>query len=521
MTSMPQKEGAMILGGRQRAPQGEGNTWTTNKWQQQQRSEHEADGNWDSDAVTVALEKHQIAPPATIERKGLAIVDPENGQEVKVEPKNDGKMQRIGGGKAGKGTGRRNSRTPTIGGRPVTTIGGREMTISYTLYDPTSNDYEESPRATPSPSSPDTSATSTPTLSAPSSAAPAGALPTYPTMYSEPTRMATHLKPSQQPPTQHYTRQHPETEGSMPGARQFSVDYTASQHQHSAEYPSVQGQPPGHLGYLSSSNAGLLPPSSPMTDFMQPGPHTAPAALQMSQSHDVLDGFGVMNGHNLSSCGSGITQHAAAPLHGLHAELHPHPPQQIYPHSVPQYSQAAPASERGGHDTGSQLAAKSDKGEHNAHEGEGEVEQEIPTKMSKTQLKNQKKHQRARERKAKELREQAEEAVLSWRTSVLAAPLTNMGFPRERCYAAVCACSDGKACVDLERCVAWLLSDQLFRGKQADLDISCEISKMSECEAQGFCRADIERAVLAHGGDVDSACIALRNGTFTVSATSA
>ena len=129
--------------------------------------------------------------------------------------------------------------------------------------------------------------------------------------------------------------------------------------------------------------------------------------------------------------------------------------------------------------------------------------------MSKTQLKNQKKHQRARERKAKELREQVEDAVMAWRTSVLATPLTNMGFPRERCYAAVCACSEGKASVDLERCVAWLLSDQLFRGEKADLDISHEINKMNEFEGQGYHLADVERAVLAHGGDVDSACLAL------------
>merc|ERR1711907_886842 len=122
---------------------------------------------------------------------------------------------------------------------------------------------------------------------------------------------------------------------------------------------------------------------------------------------------------------------------------------------------------------------------------------EVPTKMSKTQLKNKKKHERAKEKKAKELRDQAEDAVLAWRTSVLALPLTNMGFPRERCYAAVCACSDGKSEVDLERCVAWLLSDQLFRGKHADLDISTDLQKMSECEAAGFARQDIERAVLA------------------------
>ena len=137
--------------------------------------------------------------------------------------------------------------------------------------------------------------------------------------------------------------------------------------------------------------------------------------------------------------------------------------------------------------------------------------------MSKTQLKNQKKHQRARERKAKELREQAEEAVLVWRTSLLAAPLANMGFPMERCIAAVCACSDGKAGVDLERCVAWLLSEQQFKGKHADLDIFADLQMMSDCETHGFQRSDIERATLAHGGDVDRACQALRNGTFAVS----
>ena len=136
--------------------------------------------------------------------------------------------------------------------------------------------------------------------------------------------------------------------------------------------------------------------------------------------------------------------------------------------------------------------------------------------MSKTQLKNQKKHQRARERKAKELREQALGAALTWRTSLLAAPLANMGFARERCVEAVCACSDGKAVVDLERCVAWLLSEQAFKGGKADLDLAQDLAIMEECEKRGFQMSDIERSTIAHGGDVESACRALESGAFAV-----
>jgi len=136
--------------------------------------------------------------------------------------------------------------------------------------------------------------------------------------------------------------------------------------------------------------------------------------------------------------------------------------------------------------------------------------------MSKTQLKNQKKHQRARERKAKELREQALEAVCHWRTALLAAPLANMGFPRERCVEAVCACSDGKAVVDLERCVAWLLSEQAFKGKTADLDVAADLALMEECEKKGFEVSDIERSTIAHGGDVETACRALESGAFAI-----
>jgi hypothetical protein len=79
---------------------------------------------------------------------------------------------------------------------------------------------------------------------------------------------------------------------------------------------------------------------------------------------------------------------------------------------------------------------------------------------SKAQMKNQKKHQRQRERKAKELRNQCMQLVVKWKLSTLAAPLIGMGFPEEQCMDAVCACSDGKAAVDLERCVAWLINEQ-------------------------------------------------------------
>jgi len=236
-----------------------------------------------------------------------------------------------------------------------------------------------------------------------------------------------------------------------------------------------------------------FPPAPPASDFNTGGP------------------WGVGPGHGAAvsmAPPAGMAPQRSQPM--FHSAPHHYSPSAPTPAHV---QQPASASSRG-----------KQQQQHQQHQQGHQTQQEAPldeSKMSKTQLKNKKKHERAKEKKAKELRDQAEDAVLAWRTSVLALPLTNMGFPRERCYAAVCACSDGKSEVDLERCVAWLLSDQLFRGKHADLDISTDLQKMSECEAAGFARQDIERAVLAHGGDVDTACIALQSGSFTVSAVSA
>merc|ERR1712195_241438 len=144
---------------------------------------------------------------------------------------------------------------------------------------------------------------------------------------------------------------------------------------------------------------------------------------------------------------------------------------------------------------------------------------------SKAQMKNQKKHQRQRERKAKELRNQCMQLVVKWKLSALAAPLIGMGFPEEQCMDAVCACSDGKKAVDLERCVAWLLTEQSKGSafsfgnsddaknepsRKPDIDITDEVQKMVDAEsAMNISGAEVERAVLAHNGDVYSACNAL------------
>lgn len=146
---------------------------------------------------------------------------------------------------------------------------------------------------------------------------------------------------------------------------------------------------------------------------------------------------------------------------------------------------------------------------------------------SKTQMKNQKKHQRQRERKAKELRNQCMQLVVKWKLASLAAPLVSMGFAEEQCTKAVCACSDGKAVVDLERCVAWIVNEQSkssafsFGGddksqepvRKPDIDITDEVQKMVDIEStMGISGAEVERAVLAYNGDVHSACISLSNG---------
>eukprot|EP00656_Telonema_subtile_P033716 TRINITY_DN3754_c0_g1_i2.p1 TRINITY_DN3754_c0_g1~~TRINITY_DN3754_c0_g1_i2.p1 ORF type:complete len:320 (-),score=76.28 TRINITY_DN3754_c0_g1_i2:250-1209(-) len=142
---------------------------------------------------------------------------------------------------------------------------------------------------------------------------------------------------------------------------------------------------------------------------------------------------------------------------------------------------------------------------------------------SKAQMKNQKKHQRQRERKAKELRNQCLQLVVKWKLNSLAEPLFSMGFPQDQCVDAVCACSDGKSAVDLERCVAWILSEQAkgsafaFGGadetkktQQPDIDISDEVKKMVELESSiGISGAEVEKAVLAHNGDVNSAALQL------------
>lgn len=142
---------------------------------------------------------------------------------------------------------------------------------------------------------------------------------------------------------------------------------------------------------------------------------------------------------------------------------------------------------------------------------------------SKAQMKNQKKHQRQRERKAKELRNQCLQLVVKWKLSTLAEPLVSMGFPQEQCVDAVCACSDGKSAVDLERCVSWIVNqqakgsafafggaDEAKKAQQPDIDISEEVKKMDELESSmGLSGAEVEKAVLAHNGDVHSAALQL------------
>lgn len=511
------------------------------------------------DALTQALQKQEISlstPSEPRKSQGLCIIDPSSGQEVKVEAKNNGKMTRIGGtgkgdGKGGgRGRGKGSDRTSTIGGRAVTTIGGKKMTTTYALYDPTSNDYEESPKAPTAPS-PDMG------LPIPSSlpavtATPDQILASMPRPYTEPPIMPVPSVPASAP-TVTTSQVLPASLGrgvyhlggleslgsSMPGARtssqssQFFPEYTLG---------SAQPQANGQLDYLKQLGGFS---STPLSYQSQPAglPASQSIAPALALQPQLVAGLPMSSMQHLSAQ-NGIHHHphsGSMPPYNSGMQAPASLPQAtMFPGAAHHYSQVSPVPHQAQHPVGypdqkpSEVHDMQLDVQHDPHisggmdmaapvaaKPEPEPEELVSSKMSKTQLKNQKKHQRARERKAKELREEAEAAVLAWRTSVLAAPLAGMGFPRERCFAAVCACSDGKCEVDLERCVAWLLSDQLFKGKHADLDISADIEQMSDVETQGFCRSDVERAVLAHGGDVDTACRALQNGSFTVSAMSA
>lgn len=552
MSRVPRQEGP------QRPPQYGGRGGYNNGWQGGR-------GGGQVDSMTADMAKHTISPqqqsPAAPERKGLMIMDPSSGEEVKVENKHDGKMKRASNGKGnGKGNGKKPgpSRQSTIGGRAVTTIGGKTMSMSYAMYDPTSNDYEESPKSSskgsPQDQSPMESKPGTPQV-------PLSAMPTPyteppvglagPTPYTEPPIMSAagpsmpegappatqplgfgglggfrmggseSLPGAGMPATQPATPQPPAPQqqqqspgfmaqaGGMPNPYMQQAPPHHNPHQGDYGFAVPHGQipygaPPAHAG---APSMGIHP--------QMPSQHMTYDQHMSQQQNGMHQPRGPMPGHY---GGSMQVQPQMYPSGGAHpyAQQQPRHPQQG---AQPQYGAPPNVGYAGPQQSPHKLPDQANGGAPSApgvYKPEPEAQEELePAKMSKTQLKNQKKHQRARERKAKELREQAEETVLAWRTSVLAAPLASMGFPRERCYAAVCACSDGKTAVDLERCVAWLLSDQLFKGKQADLDISSDIQKMDECEQSGYCRADVERAVLDHGGDVDSAVRALRNGTFT------
>jgi len=163
-----------------------------------------------------------------------------------------------------------------------------------------------------------------------------------------------------------------------------------------------------------------------------------------------------------------------------------------------------------------------------------ELDEDDTKNKSKAQLKNQKKHQRQRDRKAKELRTQCLQVVVKWKLCALAQPLFGMGFPEEQCIDAVCACTDGKTAVDLERCVAWIVNEQQKgsafafgckddarqqQRQRQDIDISDEVRRMGELEAaMGITGPEVERAVLAHNGDVTSAAATLVESGLTAMA---
>lgn len=133
-------------------------------------------------------------------------------------------------------------------------------------------------------------------------------------------------------------------------------------------------------------------------------------------------------------------------------------------------------------------------------------------KREKIRLKNEKKHQRQKEKRALELHERCKGYLMSRKLEALSQQLVVMGFSPERATMALIL-NEGK----LEESVAWLfeVNEEEPRNKDATnitsggslkIDISSELAHISALEAQFKCsKQEVERAVVASGGDLDKA----------------
>ncbi|XP_038892080.1 uncharacterized protein LOC120081360 [Benincasa hispida] len=133
-------------------------------------------------------------------------------------------------------------------------------------------------------------------------------------------------------------------------------------------------------------------------------------------------------------------------------------------------------------------------------------------KREKIRLKNEKKHQRQKEKRAQELHERCKGYLMSRKLEALSQQLVAMGFSPERATMALIL-NEGK----LEESVAWLFevneeeprnkdAANIMSGSNLKIDISSELAHISSLEAQFKCsKQEVERAVVASGGDLDKA----------------
>jgi hypothetical protein len=126
-------------------------------------------------------------------------------------------------------------------------------------------------------------------------------------------------------------------------------------------------------------------------------------------------------------------------------------------------------------------------------------------------LRNEKKHQRQKERRAQELKEKCLSLLTARKVEALALQLEAMGFPKDQALKAVTMHGG-----NLERGVSWLLeagpevATTSVDPGQAKVDIADELARVVDAELKyGISRGEVERVVVASGGDLDRAMEAL------------
>ncbi|KAL4296058.1 hypothetical protein GQ457_12G026520 [Hibiscus cannabinus] len=135
-------------------------------------------------------------------------------------------------------------------------------------------------------------------------------------------------------------------------------------------------------------------------------------------------------------------------------------------------------------------------------------------KREKTRQKNERKHQRQKERRAQELHERCSGYLMSRKLEALAQQLVAMGFSHDQATMALIL-NEGK----VEESVAWLFEGDAEAVKQKEstigpgnlkIDISEELARIADMEIRYKCsKLEVERAIVAAEGDLDSAAEAL------------